>query len=284
MSNFSTEFVKVTEPVPHVLLVELARAPVNAFNEAFWTQYGQVFDNISASTNDVRAIVLASALPKIFASGIDLTALDHINNLHPEPARRAFELRSHVKAFQNSIAAPERCPIPVIVAVNGPVYGLGVDIISACDVRYASSDATFAIKEVDVGLAADIGSLAHLPKITGNTSLLRELALSARTFSVVEAEKLGLVSKVVDGGRDAVVKEALSLAKLIASKSPVAVLGTKHLLMHARDHSVAENMDYTVAWNAAMLQTGDLSASFKALTAKPKRQPQYEGLKLPAKL
>jgi delta(3,5)-delta(2,4)-dienoyl-CoA isomerase len=122
-----------------------------------------------------------------------------------------------------------------------------------------------------MGLAADVGTLAYLPKITGNQSLARELAYTARTFSSEEAERLGLVSKVVQGGRDAVVGAALELAKDIASKSPVAVTATKRLLLHARDHryelsisrfwigsliwgSVAENLQYTAVWNSAALQ------------------------------
>jgi delta(3,5)-delta(2,4)-dienoyl-CoA isomerase len=89
---------------------------------------------------------------------------------------------------------------------------------------------------VDIGLAADGGSLAYLPKITGNESLLRELAYTARSFSSDEALRLGLVSRIVEGGMDAVVGAALHLAKEIALKSPVAVSGTKHLLLHSRDH------------------------------------------------
>lgn len=108
---------------------------------------------------------------------------------------------------------------------------------------------------MDIGLAADIGTLAFLPKITGNQSLVRELAYTARSFSAAEAEKLGLVSRVVSGGRDEVVKAALELAKVIAEKSPIAVSGTKRLITHARDHSVGENLVFTQSWNAHALRT-----------------------------
>lgn len=97
---------------------------------------------------------------------------------------------------------------------------------------------------MDVGLAADIGSLAYVPKITGNQSLIRELAYTARPFTALEAEKAGLVSRVIEGGREEVIAAALDLAKTIAVKSPIAVSGTKHLISHARDHSVAENLEY----------------------------------------
>lgn len=127
---------------------------------------------------------------------------------------------------------------------------------------------------MDIGLAADIGSLAYLPHITGNHSLVRELAYTARPFNAVEAEKIGLLSKVVPGSRDEVVKEALELARFISTKSPIAVSGSKHLITHARDHrfvfnplieiawylknefrSVPENLAYTGAWNAHALMT-----------------------------
>ncbi|CEL61474.1 Delta(3,5)-Delta(2,4)-dienoyl-CoA isomerase, mitochondrial OS=Mus musculus GN=Ech1 PE=2 SV=1 [Rhizoctonia solani AG-1 IB] len=93
------------------------------------------------------------------------------------------------------------------------------------------------LQEVDVGLAADIGTLSRLPKITGNESLLRELAFTAREFGPAEATQLGMVSRVVQGGRDEVLGAALELARVIASKSPVAVVGTKRFLLHARDHT-----------------------------------------------
>lgn len=126
-----------------------------------------------------------------------------------------------------------------------------------------------------MGLAADAGTLGYLQKITGNKSLVHELAYSARMFSSDEAEKLGLVSRVVQGGRDAVVAAALQLARDIASKSPVAVSGTKRLLLHARDHSVAENLEYTATWNSAALQAMDLQQSVKAGMAKSKESPKF---------
>jgi delta(3,5)-delta(2,4)-dienoyl-CoA isomerase len=131
-------------------------------------------------------------------------------------------------------------------------------------------------QEVDIGIAADIGTLAFLPKITGNQSFARELAYNARFFSAAEAEKLGFLSRVVDGGREGVVNAALELARTIASKSPIAITGTKQILIHARDHSsvlfdfrlyiyeslrhlllrfrVSDNLDYTATWNAFAMQ------------------------------
>jgi len=238
---------------------------------------------LTAEAPDVRAIVLSSQLPKIFTAGLELSDAFTWNKLDPEPARLALQIRNLILEFQHAIGATARCPFPVIAAVHGPVIGLGVDIISACDIRYASSDATFAIKEVDVGLAADIGSLAYLPKITGNHSLVRELAYTGRSFSVVEADKLGLVSRVIEGGREGVIKAALGLAVTIAGKSPIAVTGTKQLISHARDHTVAQNLDYTALWNGGALQTRDGEACLQGM--KTRQIPKFKPLRnIPAKL
>jgi len=157
-------------------------------------------------------------------------------------------------------------------------------------------------QESDIGLAADVGSLAYLPKLTGNQSLLRELAYTARNFSASEAEKLGLVSRVVPGGRDQVVQAALELAKTIAAKSPIAVSGTKRLVSHARDHSVEENLVYTQSWNAHALMknagflffdmfggelknfslTQDVQENIS--TMQKRWTPKFDPLRIPSKL
>lgn len=276
MTSLESKYIKITNPAPHVLLLELNRQPVNAFNTEFLKEYGRTFDALSTHPDDIRAVVLSSAFPKVFSAGIDFQGLINLGSSNTiDPARRALLIRDDILDIQHAVSAPERCPIPVIAAAHGLVIGLGIDIISACDVRYAASDAKFSIKEVDMGLAADAGTLAYLQKITGNKSLVHELAYTARMFSSDEAEKFGLVSRVVQGGRDAVVAAALQLARDIASKSPVAVSGSKRLLLHARDHSVAENLEYTATWNSAALQAMDLQQSVKAGMAKSKESPKF---------
>ncbi len=159
---------------------------------------------------------------------------------HTDPARRALQTRAYIRTFQHAINAPARIPQPVIAAVHGLAYGLALDALCAVDVRWAASDATFSIKEVDVGLAADIGTLARGPgrAFGANASLLFELALSGRTFGADEARAaLGLVSRVVPGSRAQVVRAALEFAREVARKSPVAVAGVKRFVAHALDHS-----------------------------------------------
>ncbi|KAK7457256.1 hypothetical protein VKT23_010555 [Stygiomarasmius scandens] len=270
--EFSSKWLTVSEVVPHVVHVEIARGPVNAFNNELWRAYGALFERLANEGGDIRAVVISSAFPKIFTAGLDLGDAGNLsqdtNSETTDPARIALNLHKHIKEIQYAIGSPERCPFPVIASIHGMAVGIGVDLTSACDIRYAASNARFTIKEVDIGIAADVGTLAYLPKITGNMSLVRELAYTADWFSAAEAEKAGLVSRVVEGGRDDVLAASIELAKRIASKSPVAVAGTKKLITHARDHSVAENLDYTVIWNSATLQTKDMAESIAANRGK----------------
>ncbi|KAJ3527926.1 hypothetical protein NM688_g8061 [Phlebia brevispora] len=143
--DISGQYTKVSFPEPHIALVQLARAPVNAFNEAFWREFGHVIDTISKDPN-VRVVVLASGLPKIFTAGIDLSSLAELKTYHQDPGRRGLQLRDHIRSFQDAISATERCPYPVIVAVHGAAPGLSIDMIAACDVRYAAENTRFCIK------------------------------------------------------------------------------------------------------------------------------------------
>jgi delta(3,5)-delta(2,4)-dienoyl-CoA isomerase len=158
---------------------------------------------------------------------------------HTDTGRRALLTRAHLRDFQNAIGAPARIPQPVIAAIHGTAFGLALDLLCAVDVRWAASDAAFSIREVDVGLAADTGTLARMPKLAANASLVHELALSARTFGAEEAlRSLGFVSRVVPGSRAEVVRAAIvEFAEVVARKSPVAVVGTKQFITHALNHS-----------------------------------------------
>ncbi|KAJ9115086.1 hypothetical protein QFC22_005414 [Naganishia vaughanmartiniae] len=147
------------------------------------------------------------------------------------PAHKAMIVHEHIKDFQSCISAIEEVTQPVIAAISGLCLGLGIDIASACDVRLVSDQASLGILEVNVGLAADIGTLQRFPKIVGSSSLARELALTGRRFTPAEATSMGFTSRVVPGGRTGVISEAVKMAKTIASKSPVAVVGTKRLMI-----------------------------------------------------
>lgn len=159
--------------------------------------------------------------------------------------------------------------------MHGFAFGLAIDISTCADIRICSSDVKFAVKEVDIGLAADIGTLSRLPKIVGNFSWVKDVALSARVFGAEEAYRVGFVSQVHDSKAKAV-EAGLKMAELLASKSPVAVQGTKELLNHARDNRLADSLRYTGVWNSAALQTDDVSRAL--LSGLKKRNPTFEKL------
>nr|XP_018262339.1 delta(3,5)-Delta(2,4)-dienoyl-CoA isomerase [Kwoniella dejecticola CBS 10117]OBR84497.1 delta(3,5)-Delta(2,4)-dienoyl-CoA isomerase [Kwoniella dejecticola CBS 10117] len=171
-----------------------------------WKELREIVDTTSVSP-EIRAIVLSSALDKVFTAGLDLNAQSELNSTALDPARKALQLREHVLDFQDAISALERCTQPVICAMYGTSVGLAIDLACACDVRIASENTTFGIFEVNVGLAADIGTLQRLPKIVGNESKVRELALTGRKFGALEARDMGFLSEVIKGGRGEVIGE-----------------------------------------------------------------------------
>ncbi|KAI0262421.1 ClpP/crotonase [Gloeopeniophorella convolvens] len=257
------KYLALAFPHTHVLHVELNRGPVNAFNEEIWREYNDAFGHIGQDPS-VRVVVLSSRMKKVFSAGADLASLQSPPTAS-EPVRRTFVLRSWLGEFQHAIGAPSRVPQPVLAAVHGVAFGLGLELIAACDVRWAAADAVFSIKEVDVGVPADLGALARLPKLVGNASLMRELAYTARNFGAEEALQLGAVSKVVAGSREDVIAAVLGLAREIAGKSPVAISGTKRFLTHALDHSVEDALEYQATWGGILVQGKDLIESAAAV-------------------
>ncbi|GAB7350105.1 hypothetical protein MBLNU459_g0771t1 [Dothideomycetes sp. NU459] len=238
-----------------------------------WQSLGAIFTRLSNDPS-VRAVVLTSAGARAFTAGLDIAAASVsgvlAENATPDdPARTANNIRRHVLDFQACITAVERCEKPVIAAMHGIAYGLGLDITLACDVRLAAVNTTFAVKEVDIALAADIGTLTRLPKASVPMSWIKDVCLTARDFGADEALRVGLVSGVF-GSKEETVGKALEMAQLIASKSPVAVVGTKEVINYSRDHSVAEGLNYVAVWNAAYVQTKDIKDAMAARLQRKK--------------
>nr|QJU71801.1 dienoyl coA isomerase [Gambierdiscus pacificus] len=256
-----------------ILHVELNRPQkLNAMNRRFWQETRECF-SAAAEDTEARAIVI-SAQGRAFSSGLDLS--DMAPPASEEPAsgkpkrdagRLAYRIRREVLHTQESFNAIEACPQPVIVVGHGAVVGGGIDLMCTCCIRYASRDAWFTIKEVDIGLAADVGTLQRLPKIIGNEGAVRELAYTARKFTAEEALALGFLTRLFDT-RDQALAAAMSLAKEIAQKPPLAVVGTKRMLDFTRNHSVQDGLEYVATWNGAMMQSPDLATAAAASLLK----------------
>ncbi|KAF3761058.1 ClpP/crotonase [Cryphonectria parasitica EP155] len=274
----------ITSPSQYVAHVEINRpAKLNAFLRAMWLELRDIFRQLSVDP-DVRAIVLSGAGDRAFTAGLDVQAAASSEAtlqgsgggaVKMDVARETTIRRRDLVEFQECISAVDKCEKPVICILHGISIGLAIDLSTCCDVRICAADSRFAVKEVDIGLAADIGTLSRLPKCVGSFSWVKDVCLSARFFDAKEASTVGFVSQVHETKAKAV-EAGLKMADFIASKSPVAVQGTKELLNHARDHSVEESLRYTSIWNSAMLQSDDVSAAL--LSGIQKRKPTFEKL------
>lgn len=242
-----------------------------------WNEIPSLFSHLSASSS-TRAIILSGAGPKAFTTGLDVQEASQNSILSSnnsdsalDGARTATKLRRHIDAFQTCITSIEKCEKPIIAAIHGWCLGLGIDIGVCCDVRICAKDTIFSVKEVDIGLAADIGTLSRLPKVVRSGSWIKDVCLSARQFGAEEAENVGFVSWVgKGGGKEEVVKEALRWAEVVASKSPVAVQGTKEILNWSWNRSVEDGLRYTSVWNSAMLQSEDTREAMMSGITKTK--------------
>ncbi|KAL4879302.1 ClpP/crotonase-like domain-containing protein [Aspergillus karnatakaensis] len=278
-ANYAPKHFNITFPQEYVAHVEINRPnQLNAFFEAMWIELGRIFNQLSVDPA-VRAIIISGAGEKAFTAGLDVKAassgLLSDTTSDADPARKAVHLRRNVTSFQDCVSTLEKCEKPVIVVMHGFSLGLAIDLSSAADVRFCAKNTKFAVKEVDIGLAADVGTLSRLPKIVGNFGWVKDVALTARLFGAEEALSVGFVSRVFDSKQEAIVG-ATELAGLIASKSPIAVQGTKELLNWSRDHTVQDGLRYTTIWNSAALQTKDVSAAL--LSGIQKRKPTFEKL------
>ncbi|KAH7348004.1 delta-delta-dienoyl-CoA isomerase-like protein [Pyrenochaeta sp. MPI-SDFR-AT-0127] len=241
-----------------------------------WHNLSAIFRQLSHDPN-VRAVILTGAGERAFTAGLDVQAASSgtLTQSSEDPARTAAHLRRHILEFQDCITDIEKCEKPVIAVLHGISFGLALDMSLACDIRISTADSKISVKEVDIGIAADIGTLSRLPHSVGNLSWVKDVALSARIFGSDEALRVGLVSSVYKDKSEAV-SEALKLASLIASKSPVATYGTKEIINYSRDRTIVEGLNYTAIWNAAMLQTKDVKDAM--LSGIQKRTPKFSKL------
>ena len=265
----------------HVAIVWLDRPKkLNALAPQFWTDFPTVIESLGED-DEIRAIVVA-AKGRAFTVGLDLEpfgpalvtgTMDADAEAPASPVAQRRALLQLIKTLQHTISSVAECPKPVIAAVHGWCIGAGVDLITACDIRYAAANSTFSIRETRLAMVADVGTLQRLPRIIDPGSVA-ELAYTGRDFDVGEAASLGLVSKVLPDA-EATLEAAIETAELIAANSPLAVQGTKAVLRAGDGRTVDEALDYVALWNAAFLQSEDLGEAVTAFMEK--RDPKFLG-------
>ncbi len=277
IASFTSDVLDV-EADGHVATVWLDRAEKrNALGPAFWADLPRVMAAVAAEP-EVRAVVVAARGPH-FTVGLDLVAMSGLagpSSANGDPlsmAARARSARSEVLRLQSAVTSVADCPLPVIAAVHGYCIGGGVDLIAACDIRLASADALFSVREAKVAIVADLGSLQRLPHIIGKGHVA-ELAYTGKDITAARAEAIGLVNQVSTDA-DEVLGDARALAAEIAANSPLAVQGTKAVLNASEGRSVAEGLEYVATWNAAALASDDLVEAMTAFVEK--RPPVFTG-------
>ena len=239
--------------------------------DAMWLEIRQAFAWVDA-TPEVRVAILAGE-GRNFCAGIDLALLADIQRrtAHPDGARSREALRRLILDMQDCLTSVERCRKPVLAAIQGACIGGAIDLVTCCDMRYAAADAVFSVREIDVGLVADVGTLQRLPKLIGE-GMVRELAYTGRAVAGQEAKEIGLVNHSY-ASAGMLFHEVAKIAATIAKKSPLSIRGIKEMVNYARDHSVADGLNYIATWNAAMLMSEDLTEAMTA--ARGKREPKF---------
>ena len=262
----------------HVANLVLSRPnELNTMSRDFWVELGDVLEEINRNS-DIRVVVMSST-GKHFCAGMDLNAFSNgVDNIpddkKPDNARVGEAVYRVAKELQEYISTLEKIRVPVIAAIQGGCVGGAVDLVTACDIRMASDDAFFCIQEINIGMAADVGTLQRLPKIIPD-SKMREMAYTGRRMYAEEAKDTGLVSDTFES-QEKLLEGANKLAAEIASKSPVAIYGLKAVMNYSRDHTVNESLEYNALWSGAMLSQKDMT---EAMTANmEKREASFNKL------
>lgn len=247
----------------HIATVCLNRPDkANAMNARMWQEIRQAFDWID-TTPEARVAVLQGN-GRLFSAGIDLQMMAGLSAQIADPCagRTREALRRVILDLQDTLTSLERCRKPVLAAIHGACLGGGIDLITCADMRYCSADASFTVKEIDIGMTADVGTLQRLPRLVGE-GITRELAYTGRPVDAEEARQIGLVNRVF-ATPEALWAGVREIAATIAAKSPLSVRGAKEMITYARDHSVADSLNYIATWNAAMLMSEDLGEAMRA--------------------
>jgi enoyl-CoA hydratase len=279
MTISSTCFdVSITDRVAHIRFNRPAE--FNSFTPQVWDDLPAIVREIDRQAQ--ARVIVVSSTGKHFTAGMDLavfTQADGITNgASRDPHLRAERFRHDLTRLQNAFTCLDQARIPVIVCVQGGCIGAGVDMISACDIRFATKDAFFCIAEINIGMTADVGTFPRLCRLLPE-GWVRQISYTGERLPAPRARELGLVNEVFDT-QEAMLDHAMGIAREIASKSPLAVTGSKAMINYARDHTIADGLDYIGVWNAAMLSGAHMAEAFKAKAQK--RDADYPDL-LPLK-
>lgn len=244
---------------------------LNALSEDMWADLPQVAVDL-ASDKQIRVIVVAGRGPA-FTVGIDLQMLGVMDPEGASEVDRRRNLYRSISRLQNTFTSLADCPQPVIAAIHGYCLGAGIDLITACDIRLASDDAVFSVRETLMGLVADVGTMQRLPRILA-PGHVAELVYTGGDIDAGRAVEIGLVNRVYPT-QELLLEATFELAGRIAVNTPLAVQGAKAILRAGEGRTVREGLDYVALWNAAFLHSDDLTEALAAFSQK--RPPEFKG-------
>lgn len=267
--TYSCFNVQIDNYIAHIILNRPEKR--NSMIPAFWDELPDIIKDIDDNAK-ARVIVISSTGPH-FTSGLDVSSFMKAESDDPKEQRAAriragSDFYATVKNMQDSFTSLEECRIPVIAAIQGGCIGGGVDLITACDMRYATEDAFITIFETNIGMTADVGTFPRITKLIAD-GIARELAYTGRRMPAAEAKDAGLINKVY-ADQEEMMKNVMAVAMEIAGKAPLAITGCKRMMNYSRDHTVADSLDYIAIWNASMLQREEI---FEAMKANAEKRP-----------
>ena len=256
----------------HVAHLKLNRPEKrNAMNWDFWRDLPRIVGDIDTCAR-ARCIVLSSTGP-VFSAGLDLSlfgqdvfASSKTAKINEKELQTPQNFMSFLSFLQDSISSLQKARIPVICAIQGGCIGGGVDLICSADIRLATNDAFFSIRETKIGMVADVGTFPRVVKLLPE-GIVKELAYTGRNFSAQEAKEYGFVNRLYES-HDALIEGALEIANEIASNSPAAVYGCKRVIDFSRDHTIDEGLEWINMWNASMLSQSELMEGFQSYKSK----------------
>lgn len=265
--------VSIENNVAHIVL-DRPKA-FNAMPRAFWNELPVIVNDIN--DNAKARVIVISSTGKHFTAGMDISVFtdgEGVSAGAGDQYARAEAFRQFVLTLQGSFSCLDEARMPVIAAIQGGCIGAGVDMTSACDIRYATEDAFFQIAEINIAMTADVGTFPRLCKLIPE-GWVRELAYSGRRLPAQKAKEIGLVNDIF-ATQEAMMAHVMELAAEIASKSPVAVAGAKRMINYARDHTTADGLDYIATWQAGMFAPPHMMEAFAAKAQK--REPAFPDL------
>jgi enoyl-CoA hydratase len=270
MYSFSRFLVEISNFVATVSINKADKA--NALDLKAWYELRTIFQQLDQ--DETVRVVMLKGEGKHFCSGMELSVFMQIQELMQGTCsgRKNEKLRKFILDLQDCVTIIEKCSKPVLAAIHGGCIGGGLDIAAACDMRYSTNDATFSIREIEIGIVADLGVLQRLPKIMP-AGYVREMAYTGRNVKGVEAAKMSLVNQCFET-KEELFAFVSQLANEMAAKSPLSMRGTKEMLLYATDHSIADGLNYVATWNSATLLSNDMTEAVMATMEK--RKPNFE--------